>query len=1344
MKLLYLFFSALIFSTSIIAQPQNARFEKLTADDGLSNNRTRALLYDHKGFMWIGTIGGLNRYDGYKFTTYKTIQGDSGSLSENDIRVLYEDRSGHLWIGTESGGFCSFNPETNNFTRYYKSQGDSSGLISNFVTSFGESVYNNKQYLWIGTNYGLNRYDPESKTYSRYFPEGTQKKYSANQNFIGAIARDSTSRLWVGTWKEGLFYFDPAMDQLVPYIPKPEYLDFNINMIWKIYAVRENGRDILWITTSNAGLFRIDLNSGEIRNYLHNKNLSTSDIMDVYPEKKSGGKRLWVATHNGLFRLDTETGDYTHYKNNPKNPRSLSSNNVYSVIEDNSGVIWVATSSGLNMFKPRSANISTLEYSLVNTKVNAVTEIEINGHRVLWIGTLGGLSRYDRDNRQFKHFVHDPQNSYSLSSNEVFSIHPSINKKFLWLGTFNGLNRVDLRSTTIKRFYISGDDSATANTIYSVCEDDKGLIWVGSHNGLLSFNPYTEKFTRNGLARVYALYFDSHNILWIGTTSGLKKWDLKSGESDWYTHDPNDPNSVNHDIMAIHEDNNHNIWIGTLAGLYFFNRVNGILRPFQGKNGFTFEEIWGIQEDNTSNLWLSTATKIFKFNPQSMEYKSYDSDDGFLSNQFDRAVHKNADGEMFFGGYGLNIFHPDKIKENTVIPGVVITDLRIFNESVIPGQTSVLKNQIYNTDNIELSYDQTVFSLEFAALDYQSQGRNSYSYILEGFDPKWIDTDASLRLATYTNLDPGEYTFRVKASNNDGYWNEEGASLKIIINPPPWATWWAYSLYFVFFLSLVYFLRRYELNRLYLKHETRKLQEMDSLKSKFFAGISHEFRTPLTLILGPAERLIQKIKDKTQTDDLKRIRDNARRMNKLVDMYLDLSMLERGSLSIRKSNTDIIQILRTLIASFESMVADKKISLQFINNFDSVICAIDKEKFEQIIINLLNNAIKFTPGQGEIQIRLMPGESKNNILIMISDTGIGIAADQKDKIFEMFYQVDNDINQRLIGTGIGLAMVKELVKLHDAEIIVQSEFGHGTEIQLLFPVIEIIDGKTKNTSEDSLSQEQASEEAYIEKMESDETVRILIVEDNHEMRKYIKCLIEDKFKVESCVDGSEGINRAVEFLPDLIVSDVMMPNMGGYEFVDKIKNDLRTSHVPIILLTAKTKKPDKLKGLKTGADAYITKPFDSSELYICIDNLLENRKRIHQKFKQDKFFNASEVDITSADEKFLQLCHQAVEENMANPDFTMENFASQVNLSRTQLHKKLKSLTGNSATAYVRTLRLKKAAILLESGFGNITEIAYETGFSNPSYFTECFRKFYKTSPVKYLKTLKVNISDRI
>jgi DNA-binding response OmpR family regulator len=455
-------------------------------------------------------------------------------------------------------------------------------------------------------------------------------------------------------------------------------------------------------------------------------------------------------------------------------------------------------------------------------------------------------------------------------------------------------------------------------------------------------------------------------------------------------------------------------------------------------------------------------------------------------------------------------------------------------------------------------------------------------------------------------------------------------------------------------------------------------------------------------------------------------------------------MLEIGSFSIRKNNEDIIPILQTIIASFESLAADKKISLQFINNFESVICAIDKEKFEQIIINLLNNAIKFTPGQGEIQIHLIPGESKSNIIIMISDTGIGIAEDQKEKIFKMFYQADNNINKRLSGTGIGLAMVKELIKLHDAEITVQSKSGQGSEFQLQFPVIEIMHGKTQKTSEDSLLPEQASEETYLEKMETDGRVRILVVEDNHEMRKYINSLIEDKFKVDTCIDGREGINRAVEFLPDLIVSDIMMPNMDGYEFVNKIKNDLRTSHVPVILLTAKSKKTDKLKGLKTGADAYITKPFDSSELYICINNLLENRKLIHQKFRQDKFFNPPEIDITSADEKFLKQCHQAVEENMTNPDFTMENFASKVNLSRTQLHKKLKSLTGNSATAYVRTLRLKKAVLLLESGFGNITEIAYETGFSNPSYFTECFKKFYKKSPLKYLNTIKANISDRI
>jgi signal transduction histidine kinase/ligand-binding sensor domain-containing protein/DNA-binding response OmpR family regulator len=1332
------------------AQYEDIKFEQITIQDGLSDNRVFSIVQDHKGFIWFGTYDGLNRYDGYKFKIYRNNPNNSSGLGNNWIQALYEDHLGNLWVGTGSDGLYRYDRNRDTFIRYGYEKDNPNSLCGNQI----EKIFETDQHvLWIGCGNGLNKYSRESDNFTRYYPDDKKMDFEINIDFIGAITQDSYGQLWIATWNQGLFFYDAKKDKFVKYKLNPKYSKTFIDQFpSKLIGSQIDGKAFLWFSSHEYGLYKINIDNGEINHYKHLPNnlssISENRIRTMFIADKES-KEIWLGTDNGgLNILDLATEEFTHFKNQPENQWSLNDNIVWSIYKDKSGLMWVGTAQGVNICEPNSSKFKKVQqYTELPKDISlrvvwTIHESILGGDRsMLWLGTENGLYSFERTGGKYKRYKHNPENIKTISDNGISKIiQPQYgNRNQLWIGTMNGLNKFDLNTKQFTRYYIPTKDPVY-NMIFTICEDKKGIIWIGTRSPYLySFDPEIEQFTRHqshyGLIR--SLYIDSSGMIWIGAGSGFYKYNPESKNEKHYRNIAG--------ILNIFEDKNGILWLCTSNGLNRFDRFSETFTVFSEKEGLISKVVRAILEDGQGNLWMSTDKGIAKFSPDSKEFRNFDSGDGLHGDKFWGAFHINYQGEMFFGGRnGITYFHPDSIKEKNYFPPIVFTDFQVFNKSVIPGKNSALKNEISEVKEITLSHEQSVFSIEFAVLEYHHPDKIKYAYIMENVDLDWVYTDASRRFATYTNLDPGEYTFKIKASNKDGKWNENGKSIAITILPPWWATTFAYIVYGIILVLSIYAIREYEMRRIRLKHnleikeqETEKLEIINAEKSRFFAGISHEFRTPLTLILGPVERLIQKIKDKTQSDDLKRIRDNARRMNKLVDMYLDLSMLESDALTIRTNNEDIIPILRILIASFESLAADKKISLQFINKFESIICAIDKEKFEQIIINLVNNAIKFTPAQGKIQIQLLPDDSKKNIVIKISDTGIGIAEDQKDKIFEMFYQVNNDINKRLSGTGIGLAMVKELVNLHDADISVKSKLSHGTEFHLQFPIIEINDGKTKKTPEDSLLQEQVSEEVYIDKMETDERVRILVVEDNHEMRKYIKSLIENKFKVETCNDGSEGINCAVEFLPDLIVSDVMMPNMDGYEFVDKIKNDLRTSHVPVILLTAKTKKPDKLKGLKTGADAYITKPFDPNELYICVDNLLENRKRIHQKFKQDKFFNPSEIDITSADEKFLQQCHQAVEENIANPDFTMENFASQVNLSRTQLHKKLKSLTDHSATEYVKTIRLKKAAILLESGFGNITEIAYETGFSNPSYFAECFKKFYKTSPLKYAQSGK-------
>lgn len=1344
-----IFIVTVFFSTILKANIQNFKFEHLSSVDGLSQNNIHCIFQDHQGFIWFGTSDGLNKYDGYKFTVYYHDQKDSKSISNEYITSIAQDKMGNIWVGT-ANGLNRFDQNTETFNRYFHSPENKNSINNNYIsalyidssntlwigTSNGgltkisnlkktdtdgdglifkhflhdssnpnsicnndvKEIYEDKSnFIWIGTANGLNKFDKTTETFTRYMYNSKESDNNPNKN-VSAIYEDNLGNIWIGTWYGYLFKFDQCENRFFPY---------KKHNIKNVVSIVEDRKGALWLgTIENVGLIKLDHTNNEYTVYPFNPSiqfsLKSNYISSLYVDISG---ILWIGTYyGGIHKLDRNKEKFKHFFHSPTDTNSLSHNNIFSICEDNSGKVWIATwGNGLDYFDPETGIFKNYNYdpgnpnnSLSSDYVRIVVE---DSYGIIWIGTSNGLNRFDRKTESFVHYKTHPEDSTSLSYNYIYYIFEDQSRS-LWIATYNGLNKYDRKTEKFIRYYHdpANPKSLGSNYVKCIYEDNAGILWIAAR-GLNKYNPETDRFIR-------------------------------------YQHDPENKNSLNDNgVVTIYEDRGNNLWIGTYGGgLDKFDKHSESFTHYTTKDGLPSNVVYGISEDSKENLWLSTNNGISKFNTKTNSFRNYKMCDGIQGKEFNqRSFYKGSSGRYYFGGInGFNIFYPDSIVDNSYIPSTVITFMNMYDQS------SQFTIPTYNKDSINLTHRNNVFSFDFVALNYTNSQENQYAYKMEGFDENWIYC-GTRRQTTYTNLEPGEYVFKVKGSNNDGIWNEAGTSLTITISPPWWATTYAYIVYGLLFLLSIYAIREYEIRRIRMKHnleikekETEKLEAINTEKSRFFAGISHEFRTPLTLILGPVERLIRQIKNEKQCEDLQHIKDNARRMNKLVDMYLDLSMLESGTLSIKKEEHDILCIINNVLASFASMAADKKINLRFNSNLNAVICKIEKEKLEQIIINLVNNAIKFTPAEGNIDISIEPEPSGKNVILTVSDTGIGIAQEQLDKIFDMFYQVDNDENKRLGGTGIGLAMVKELVRLHNGEILVKSQLGQGTEFSIKIPVIQIDDGASNITVDNSLQESESDGD-----IETDDGIRILIVEDNSEMREYIRSLVDTQHKAETCRDGVEGIEKAITFLPDLIISDVMMPNMDGYEFVDKIKNDLRTSHVPVILLTAKTNQPDKLKGLKTGADAYITKPFNPDELTIHIESLLENRERIHKKFRQDKYFNPSDLDVTTADEKFLQKCHQAVEENLSNPDFSMEKFASEVHLSRTQLHKKLKSLTGLSATEYVKTVRLKKAAILLETGFGNIAEIAYETGFSNPSYFAECFKKFYNISPLNYTKNHK-------
>ncbi|MFQ5797448.1 MAG: ATP-binding protein, partial [Bacteroidota bacterium] len=776
-------------------------------------------------------------------------------------------------------------------------------------------------------------------------------------------------------------------------------------------------------------------------------------------------------------------------------------------------------------------------------------------------------------------------------------------------------------------------------------------------------------------------------------------------------------------------------------------------------------------------------------------FKNYYVQDGLQSNEFNLgAYHKSRSGEMFFGGInGFNSFYPDSIKDNPHIPPLVITGFQIFNESVkiSPQGETPLQKHISVTDEIVLSHKDNVFSFEFAALDYNAPEKNQNAYMMEGFDEDWIYS-GTRRFATYTNLDPGEYVFRVRGSNNDGIWNEEGTSVRIIITPPWWQTWWAYTVYVILIVAVLYGIRRFEVNRERLAHdlklqrfEAEKLREFDQMKSRFFANISHEFRTPLTLILGPLKKLTSGDSQGDAKEQFRMMLRNGQRLLRLINQLLDFSKLEAGRMSLQARPENIVRLLKSIVSQFASLAERERITLRFVAPHQMITVYLDRDKLEKIMYNLLSNAVKFTPKGGKVSVsvdrspltKVTKGGKEGEVEfveITVADTGIGIPPDCIDKIFDRFYQVDSthrrepapldksSPTERALfdkayptgqeGTGIGLALTKELVELHSGEIHVCSQPGRGStfivrlplgkeqlkkaEIAAETPEAEVVKDSVDYDLIPIEEYETPDAESYHTKEEEtpsdDRAPIVLVVEDSHDMRGFIREILGKAYRVREAGDGVEGFERAVEIIPDLIISDVMMPRMDGFELCHKLKTDERTSHIPVILLTARASGESKVKGLETGADDYLTKPFDARELQIRVKNLIEERRKLRERFSREVTLQPRDIAVSSMDEQFLKRVMDVIEQRMSDPDFSTDTFTKKVGMSRMQLHRKLRALTDHSTGEFIRTMRLKRAAQLLKQHSGTVSEIAYEVGFNNLSYFARCFRDLFGQLPSDY------------
>jgi len=1370
LKILPLYFLCSVLS---FAQSGDIQFEHLSVKEGLSATTVLSILPDSRGFLWIGTYDGLNRYDGYSFTTFKHNANDSTTLSGNKIRAISEDSSGFIWIGTWSSGLNKYDREKEEFTRYSHIPDDPQSLISNEITFLYQDTSN---YLWIGTLGGLDRFDSAKEEFI-HFKHDSSDPSSISSNSIYSVYKDHSGILWIGTIK-GLNKFNIKSNNFTSYKHNPDdpySLSFNA-----VFSICEDSKGELWIGTFGGGLNKFDREKEQFIHYLNHpddpSSLSNNTVTSVYKDRWG---ELWIGTYGGGLNMYVSRDDrFISYMNNPDNPKSLNDNIVYSICEDNSGILWVGTwDRGLNKYdrsrgKEKFAHYSHIvddPNSLNDNKVRAICE---DNYGFLWIGTDGGgLIRFDRESNEYSHYTHDPGDPGSLGNDYVNSICED-NYGSLWIGTHGGgLNKFDREKNRFIHYIHNPNDpgSVSTNVISLVYEDKTGALWIGASVGVLikldrkngqfiqyEYNPDdSSSFSQE---RVFSIFEDKFGVLWIGTYGcGLCRFDRETEQFKHYTNSPGDSKSLSNNVVSsIYEDKSGVLWIGTEGGLNKFDRENEEFVCYRETDGLSSDMIHGILEDDYGNLWLSTNNGISKFNPANSSFKNYNEADGLQSNEFNPwAYHKTKNGEMLFGGNnGFNIFHPDSLRDNFFIPPVIITEFQLLHKPVSVGfnksfNRTILKKSIMETEEIELLYDENIISFEFAALDFHVPEKNQYAYFMEGFDKDWTYTYADRRFVNYTNLDPGEYTFRVKGSNNDGVWNEAGASLRIIIAHPWWATWWAYILYGVFAVVLFSTSTRFYLNRQRLRHQlelehehAEKLLEIDQMKSRFFANISHEFRTPLTLILGPCECII---KETTKEEIKKRagtIKNNANRLLSLINQLMDLSKLDAGRLKLEASFGNIVTFVKGVAMLFESLAERKDIMLKIKSTNDEIDLYFDKEKMEKILTNLFSNAFKFTPVGGKITVVISENEM-NSVIIKIKDNGIGISEKEIPRLFDRFYQVDSSQTREQQGTGIGLSLTKELVELHNGKISVVSREGEWTEVTVALPlgkehllpeeIVEVGDSPLERKilveDEDSITSLEFKK-PFSEDLDKDKTI-ILVVEDNTDVREYIKEALGENYQVEEAANGEQGLRKAENIIPDLIISDIMMPRMDGNELTRKLKNDEKTSHIPIILLTAKTEQESKLEGLATGADDYLMKPFDTQELQIRIKNIIENRRKLQKKFREGEFISprGEEKKLSSIDERFMNKIMEVIEQHITEEEFSIEEFGNEVGMSRSQIHRKLKALSGKSASRYIRSIRLARAKKMIDAQKGNISEIAYSVGFSSPAYFTKCFKDEYGYPP---------------
>jgi ligand-binding sensor domain-containing protein/DNA-binding response OmpR family regulator/nitrogen-specific signal transduction histidine kinase len=1324
-------------------------FNHLTVENGLSQSGVLSIAQDSMGFMWFGTKDGLNKFNGQTFEVFKHDEHNPASLSSSrNINTLLTDSKGKLWIGTQNG-LNLYLPESNSFRHFVNDPNDQSTISNNIIRDLFQDRQGN---LWVGTENGLNKLLRSGK-FQRFYSSPVKGRGIAH-NLVKAIHQDHKNVLWIGT-ADGLTGMEShggkyVFNSYFHDLENSESLADN-----DLNAIFEDSRRNLWIGTHKFGLELMDRSAGKFKHYTAKKgqpNALSSNVIRKIKMDSSG--KLWISTLNGLSILDVGSQKFANLLSNPDDPSSLNQNSVYDILQDAAGSMWLGTYyGGINVYHTNSTPFRKYKANRGKNGIssNVVGSIVEDRAHNLWIGTEAeGLNYYNRTTGLFSSFKADGESSKSLSSNLVKAI--SIDRKgWVWVGTYEGGLDVYIPETGAFKHYKPGNLTGGLNTnrIVYMLHDSKGRLWLGTRSqGIYTYNEKTDDFSAfsgghegEDLRYVHCFYEDARHNIWLATNSGTYIVPVSGGRPRRFEHP--DTRIRFDDINFIREDSKGIIWLGSYeSGLIRYDPVKNDIHNYTEENGLPSNNALGLLEDKRGFLWISTSNGLSKFDGRL--FTNYTVEDGLPGNVFNiNSFFKDSRGEMFFGGYnGMVSFFPEQIRRNRMVPKAVFSRLKLFNKPVIIGdETKLLTGNISLTKEINFSYHQNIFTIDFALLNYIKAEKNRYAYKLEGFEKEW--NYVSTPSASFTNLPAGTYTLLVKGANNDGVWTSEPARLTINVHPPFWKTWWAYLFYVICIAGLVFLVFRY----LWMQELLKREHEIYQMKLDFFTNVSHEIRTPLTLIVGPLENLVNETRESPALNRrLLTVKKNAGRLTRLVNELMDFRKAESGNMKLNVVPGNIVSFAQEIYLSFQYLAIKHHINYHFNCKEEAVEVYFDPVQLEKVLFNLLSNAFKFTPDHGTIIVDLGI-KKETGIEIKVSDNGKGIPEESRDKIFTNFYQV-RDHQSANSGTGIGLSLAEKIARLHHGGLILMSaEEAAKTGMQTCFS-LRLKLGRAHFNEDEFVAHYvnvenpvlyQASEEIHEIRQDqfepaekADEAITILIVEDNAEVREFISSSLKQTYHILEAENGREGVDLAMERIPDIIVSDVMMPVMDGLELCRILKTDARTSHIPIILLTARSGNIHEVNGLKTGAEAYLTKPFSINSLQLHIYNMLTLQANMRRKFSQQITLQPANILIESADEEFLARIMALIENNFAEDEFNVNTLASEVGMSTPVLYKKIKALTGLTVNNFIKSVRLKRAAQLLQQGQYTVYEVAYMVGFSDSKYFSREFSKQFGKNPSSY------------